>query len=183
MDLVKKFSEVQMKDVSSVGGKNASLGEMLQNLSIRKINDPEKVIQLVIKAVKEAGYIPGKDIYISLDSAASSFYENGKYKMGICEYTSEEMVEYYKKLINKYPIISIEDGLAEDDWFGWQKLQRDLGNKITSIGDDIFVTNTKLLKKGIDLKAANSILIKPNQIGTLSSAIEAIKLAESNKFS
>jgi enolase len=115
MDLVKKFSEVQMKDVLSVGGKNASLGEMLQNLSIRKINDPEKVIQLVIKATKEAGYVPGKDIYISLDSAASSFYEKGKYKMGICEYTSEEMVEYYKKLIDKYPIISIEDGLAEDD--------------------------------------------------------------------
>jgi len=115
MDLVKKFSEVQMKDVLNVGGKNASLGEMIKNLSIRKINDPEKVIQLIIKAITEAGYIPGKDVFISLDSAASSFYEDGKYKMGIAEYTSEEMIEYYKKLIQKYPIISIEDGLAEDD--------------------------------------------------------------------
>lgn len=115
MDLVKKFSEVQMKDVLSVGGKNASLGEMLQQLSIRKINDAEKVIELVLKAVKEAGYEPGKDIYISLDSAASSFYENGKYMMGDKERNSDEMIEYYKMLIDKYPIISIEDGLAEDD--------------------------------------------------------------------
>lgn len=183
MDLVKKFSEVQMKDVLSVGGKNASLGEMLQQLSIRKINDAEKVIELVLKAVKEAGYEPGKDIYISLDSAASSFYENGKYMMGDKERNSDEMIEYYKMLIDKYPIISIEDGLAEDDWSGWEKMNKVMGDKITLIGDDIFVTNTKLLKKGIDLKAANSILIKPNQIGTLSSAIEAIKLAEENDFS
>lgn len=183
MDLVKKFGEVGIKDVLSVGGKNASLGEMLQQLSIRKINDPEKVIQLILKAIKEAGYEPGKDIFISLDSAASSFYENGKYKMGIGEYTSSEMIDYYENLIKKYPIISIEDGLAEDDWSGWQLMQKRLGSKITLIGDDLFVTNTKLLKKGIDLKAANSILIKPNQIGTLSAAIEAIKLAKDNKFS
>jgi len=115
MDLVKKFDEVSMKDVASVGGKNASLGEMIKNLSIRKINDAEKVIQLVLKATVEAGYIPGKDIFISLDSAATSFYKDGKYMMGDRERTSEEMIEYYQMLVDKYPIISIEDGLAEDD--------------------------------------------------------------------
>ena len=147
----------------------------------------EEAIQVIIEAVKEAGYEPGKDIRIALDVAASEFYdaEENIYKLtgeGVNR-TAEEMVEYYKMLCDKYPIISIEDGLAEDDWDGWKMMTRELGDRIQLVGDDLFVTNTERLKKGIEEDAANSILIKVNQIGTLTETLDAIEMAKKASFS
>ncbi|MBQ9015835.1 MAG: phosphopyruvate hydratase [Firmicutes bacterium] len=142
----------------------------------------EEAIQVIIEAIEKAGYEPGKDIRIALDVAASEFYDvDGKiYNLtgeGVSR-TAEEMVEYYKMLCDKYPIISIEDGLAEDDWEGWQLMTRELGGRIQLVGDDLFVTNTKRLAKGIEVGAGNSILIKVNQIGTLTETFDAIEMAK-----
>ncbi|MCX6012450.1 MAG: phosphopyruvate hydratase [Chloroflexi bacterium] len=141
-------------------------------------------VEIILKAIEAAHYIPGKDIFIGLDVAASELYKDGKYVLKIegVTYTSAEMVDYYSTWISKYPIISIEDGLAEDDWEGWQKLTKKLGNKIQIVGDDLYVTNIERLKKGIQLKASNSILIKLNQIGTLTETKDAIKMATEAKF-
>ncbi|MEA4815990.1 MAG: phosphopyruvate hydratase [Lachnospiraceae bacterium] len=152
---------------------------------------PDAVIDLIKEAVEKSGYKWGEDIKIALDPAATELYgEDGKYhfpgesKMTGKEITrtSEEMVEMWKALCEKYPIVSIEDGLAEEDWVGWQLLTKELGNKIQIVGDDLFVTNTERLKKGIKLKAANSILIKVNQIGTLTETFNAIALANRNNM-
>ena len=172
------FKECGIKDIALVGGKNASLGEMIQNLSERKIAQEEDILKLLLESIQEAGYIPGKDIFLSLDVAASSLYKNGKYKLGNREYSSDELIDFYKKLINEFPIVSIEDGLAEDDWEGWKKLQKELGEKIILVGDDIFTTNPSLLARGIKERAANAILIKPNQIGTLTATMRAIEMAK-----
>jgi enolase len=139
-----------------------------------------EAIEVIIKAIEKAGYVPGKDVSIALDPASSEFFKNNKYILSAenKELSSEEMVDFYKNLSEKYPIVSIEDGLAEDDWQGWVKLTSVLGKKLQIVGDDLFVTNTKRLKKGIDSKAANSILIKVNQIGTLSETIDAIDMAK-----
>ncbi len=149
------------------------------------IANAEGVIELIIEAIKKAGYEPGKHIFIAMDAAATELYKDGKYyfegesKMAGKEIvrTSQEMVEYYASLVDKYPIISIEDGLNEEDWDGWKLLTEKLGNKIQLVGDDLFVTNTERLQKGIDLGVANSILIKVNQIGTLTETFNAIELA------
>ncbi len=145
----------------------------------------EEPLQLIVEAIEKAGYEPGVDIYIALDPAASEFYKNGKYvlKAENKELSSEEMVDYYEKLVEKYPIYSIEDGLAEDDWEGWQILTDRLGDKIQLVGDDIFVTNTKRLDRGIELGVANSILIKLNQIGTLTETIETVEMAKTAGYS
>jgi len=172
------FKEFGIKDIPLVGGKNASLGEMIQNLSERKVFKEEDVLSILMSAIKEAGYIPGKDVTLSLDVAASSVYEDGIYKLGGKEYSSDDLIKFYKQLIYDFPIVSIEDGLAEDDWSGWKKLQKEIGSKITLIGDDIFVTNTNLISRGIKEKAANAVLIKPNQIGTLSATMDAIAMAK-----
>ncbi|MFH1791104.1 MAG: phosphopyruvate hydratase [Candidatus Omnitrophota bacterium] len=139
-----------------------------------------EAIEVILKAVDKAGYKAGKDIYIALDPASSSFYENGKYILEAeekKENSSEDMVEFYAKWVDRYPIVSIEDGLAEDDWSGWGLMTKKLGSKIQLVGDDLFVTNTKRLKQGIEKKIANSILIKVNQIGTLTETIEAVEMA------
>ncbi|OFI01544.1 enolase [Clostridium acetireducens DSM 10703] len=140
----------------------------------------EEAIQVIIEAIEKCGYTPGKDIYIALDPAASEFYKNRKYNLQgeNRSLSSEEMVDYYVDLVNKYPIISIEDGMAEEDWEGWSIITEKLGNKIQLVGDDLFVTNTKRLKMGIERKVANSILIKLNQIGTLTETLNAIEMAE-----
>ena len=145
----------------------------------------EEPLQLIVEAIEKAGYEPGVDIYIALDPAASEFYKNGKYvlKAENKELSAEEMVDYYEKLVEKYPIYSIEDGLAEDDWEGWQILTDRLGDKIQLVGDDIFVTNTKRLDRGIELGVANSILIKLNQIGTLTETIETVEMAKTAGYS
>ncbi len=140
----------------------------------------EEAIQVIVEAIEKANYRPGEDIYIALDPASSEIYEDGKYNLkGEGRVlTSEEMVEYYASLVNKYPIISIEDGLAEDDWDGWKLLTQRIGDHVQLVGDDLFVTNTQRLDQGIRTKTANSILIKVNQIGTLTETLEAIEMAK-----
>lgn len=144
----------------------------------------EEALQTIVEAIKKAGYEPGKDVMIAIDAAASEFYEDGKYNMAgdNAVRTSDEMIEYYKNLVEKYPIISIEDGLAEDDWDGWKKLTQELGSKIQLVGDDLFVTNVKRLQKGIEMGVCNSILIKLNQIGTLTETLDAIELAKRHGY-
>ncbi|MEI7777723.1 MAG: phosphopyruvate hydratase [bacterium] len=139
----------------------------------------EAAIQIILEAVTKAGYKPGKDVAIALDPAASEFYKDGKYYLASEKksLTSAEMVEFYSGWVSKYPIVSIEDGLAEDDWTGWEALTKKNGKKLQIVGDDLFVTNIARLKMGIEKKAGNSILIKLNQIGTVSETIEAIKMA------
>ncbi|MDV3427549.1 MAG: phosphopyruvate hydratase [Bacillota bacterium] len=140
----------------------------------------EEAIAVIVEAIEKAGYAPGKDIYIALDPASSEIFENGRYNLkGEGKVlTPEEMADFYVDLVNKYPIISIEDGMAEEDWEGWKILTEKLGSKIQLVGDDLFVTNTKRLKMGIDKKVANSILIKLNQIGTLTETLDAIEMAQ-----
>lgn len=143
-------------------------------------NGNREPLELISEAVKNAGYELGKDIVFALDAAASEFYENGKYQLK-CEgreLSSEEMVDWLASLVQDFPIVSIEDGLAEGDWDGWKLLVEKLGDKIQLVGDDLLVTNTKLLKRAIDEKASNAILIKPNQIGSLTETIEAVKMAQ-----
>ena len=144
----------------------------------------EEALQTIVEAIKKAGYEPGKDVMIAIDAAASEFYEDGKYNMAgdNAVRSSDEMIEYYKNLVEKYPIISIEDGLAEDDWDGWKKLTKELGSKIQLVGDDLFVTNVKRLQKGIEMVVCNSILIKLNQIGTLTETLDAIELAKRHGY-
>jgi enolase len=139
-----------------------------------------QAVEAVLAAIEKAGYKPGKDCFIALDPAASEFYKNKKYvlaKEGV-SLTSREMVEYYVKWVSQYPIISIEDGMAEDDWAGWQLMTEKLGNKVLLVGDDLYVTNVNRLSRGIKLRASNAILIKPNQIGTLTETIAAVEMAQ-----
>jgi enolase len=144
----------------------------------------EEAIQVVMEAIARAGYVPGEDVWIALDAASSEFYKEGKY---VFESTgesrsSEEMVAFWKEWTEKYPIISIEDGLAEDDWAGWKLLTDTIGNKVQLVGDDLFVTNSKRLSRGISEDTANSILVKVNQIGTLTETIEAVQMATANSY-
>jgi enolase len=146
----------------------------------------DEAIEVVLKAIESAGYKPGVDMWIALDAAASEFYSE-KSKKYTFESTgdimgSEELVDFWKTWVSKYPIISIEDGLAEDDWSGWKSLSNAIGDKCQLVGDDLFVTNTKRLQKGINESIANSILIKVNQIGTLSETIDAVNLASNNGY-
>lgn len=145
----------------------------------------DEAIEVILEAIEKAGYKAGEDMMICLDPASSEFYENGKYKFKWSsnqEFTSAEMVDFYVDWVKKYPIISLEDGMAEDDWEGWKLLNEKLGTKIQIVGDDLFVTNTKRLKRGIELDCANSILIKLNQIGTLTETLEAIEMAKQAGF-
>ena len=166
----------ESKHITSIGDE----GGFAPNL---KTN--EEPIQIILEAVKKAGYKEGEQIAIALDVASSEFInDKGIYclKGEGRELCSEELIEYYEKLISKYPIVSIEDGLSEDDWEGWKKLTQKLGNKIQLVGDDLFVTNAKILAQGIEKNIANAILIKPNQIGTVSQTMEAVRLAQRNNY-
>lgn len=148
------------------------------------LSSNEEAIEVVLKAIKKAGYKAGKDIYIALDAASSEFFKDGKYVFESTgdERTSSEMVDFWKEWTSKYPIVSIEDGLAEDDWDGWKQMTDAIGDKVQIVGDDLFVTNSERLAKGIDNGIANSILIKVNQIGTLSETIDAVNLATKNSY-
>ena len=146
------------------------------------ISSTYEALDLIKEAIQNAGYTLGKDIYLALDVAASEFYENGVYKFEGREYTKEEMVEFYKKLIKDYPIISIEDGMAEEDYDGWKLLTDSIGKDIQLVGDDLFVTNKELLQKGIDLGIANAILLKVNQIGSVSETLDTIELAKKHGY-
>lgn len=156
-----------------------------------KFSSDEQALEYIVKAIKEAGYKPGEDFYIAIDAAATEMYEEaakagkkGEYlfwKSG--EYkTADGMVSYWEDICNRYPVKSLEDGLAEEDWEGWEKLTRALGDKVQLVGDDLFVTNTKRIKKGMDMEVSNSVLIKFNQIGTLTETLEAIEAAKSNRW-
>lgn len=167
-----------LKGVLKKDGMSTSVGDEGGFAPNLKTN--EDAIKYIIRAIQEAGFKPGKDVYIALDPAATEIFKDGKYNLSgegkIL--SSEEMVDYYASLVDKYPVISIEDGMSEEDWEGWKMLTDKIGSKVQIVGDDLFVTNTERLSKGISLGVANSILIKVNQIGTLSETLDAIEMAK-----
>lgn len=146
------------------------------------LKDNEEPIKLILEAIKKSGYEPGKEIKIALDVASSELFKDGFYHLENKKFTSDELISKYEDLCEKYPIHSIEDALDEDDWDGWKKLTKKLGNKVQLVGDDLFVTNEEILRKGIEDGVANAILIKPNQIGTLTQTLKAIRLAHRNGY-
>jgi enolase len=167
-----------LKKVLKDRGLNTNVGD--EGGFAPSLSSNKQAIEAILLAIEKAGYQPGKDCSIALDPAASEFYDNGKYILPRegASLTTNEMIDYYVKLVANYPIISIEDGLAEDDWTGWQLLTQKLGNKIWLVGDDLYTTNVSRLTKGLQFKASNAILIKPNQIGTLTETIAAIQMAQ-----
>lgn len=179
-DALRMSSEVYhtLKKLLKEKGYNTGVGD--EGGFAPDLKSNEEAVMIIVEAIEKSGYVPGKEIFIALDPASSEIYENGKYNLKGEGKTlnSAEMVAYYENLVNKYPIISIEDGMAEEDWDGWKMLTDKLGKKIQLVGDDLFVTNTKRLKKGIEKGVANSILIKLNQIGTLTETFDAIEMAE-----
>ena len=142
----------------------------------------QEALDLIIQAIEKAGYKPGRDVYLALDCAASSFCKDGKYTFENSQKDSADLIKIYSQWLGKYPILSIEDGLSEHDWSGWKEMTKELGAKLQLVGDDIFVTNPKIFKKGIAEKIGNAILIKVNQIGSLSETLEAINIAKKNKY-
>lgn len=148
------------------------------------LKSAEEALTFIVKSISDAGYKPGEDVVLAMDAASSEFYKNSKYEMTGegKSYTNAQMVEFYKGLCDKFPIFSIEDGMAEDDWEGWKMLTDALGDKIQLVGDDLFVTNPKRLTMGIEKGIANSILVKVNQIGTLTETMQAVDMAQRNKY-
>jgi enolase len=173
-----------LKEVLKSKGLSTNVGD--EGGFAPNIESNDQAIEVVLTAIEKAGFKPGEDIFIALDAAASEFYDEGKKKYVFEstgeELTSDEMVAYWKNWSDKYPILSIEDGMQEDDWEGWEKLTREIGRTVQLVGDDLFVTNTKRLQRGIDEKIANSILIKVNQIGTLTETINAIRMADKASY-
>lgn len=165
-----------LKGLLNAAGHSTAVGD--EGGFAPNLNDNEEPIKLIMQAIEKAGYKAGEQIKLALDVAASELYENGKYKLEGKEFSSEELIERYAQLCEKYPIFSIEDGLSEDDWAGWAKLTSKLGSKVQLVGDDLFVTNEKILREGIAKGVANAILIKPNQIGTVSQTMQTIRLAQ-----
>jgi len=176
-----------LKSILSERGLSTSVGD--EGGFAPKLKGTEDALETIIKSISSAGFKPGDDVMIALDCASSEFFEDNHYDYRIFEgnngkvFDSEQQANYLSDLVSKYPIISIEDGMDENDWGGWIHSTQILGNKVQLVGDDLFVTNTNILQKGIDQKAANSILIKVNQIGTLTETINAINLAKENGFS
>jgi len=172
-----------LKGVLKKRGYNTAVGD--EGGFAPSVKSNVEAIEVVLEAIQQAGYKPGAEIAIALDPAASEFYQDGKYvfkKSDKSAKSSEEMVKYWAKWVKDYPIVSLEDGFAEDDWDGWALLTRELGGKIQLVGDDIFVTNIERLQQGIEKGVANSILIKLNQIGTVSETLDAIDLARRNGY-
>ena len=176
-----------LKSILSGRGLSISVGD--EGGFAPKLKGTEDALETIIKSISSAGFKPGEDVMIALDCASSEFFEDNHYDYRIFEgkngkvFDSVQQADYLSDLVSKYPIISIEDGMDENDWSGWVHSTQILGNKVQLVGDDLFVTNTNILQKGIDQKAANSILIKVNQIGTLTETINAINLAKENGFS
>jgi len=172
-----------LKGILSKKGYSTSVGD--EGGFAPNLKSNEEALQVIQEAIEKAGYKPGTDVALALDPAASEFYEKGKYifKKSTGEsLTSQEIVDFYAKLVNNYPIISIEDGLAEDDWDGWKLMTEKLGQKIQLVGDDLFVTNPVRFQRGLDMGITNSILIKLNQIGTVTETIDTIKMAQRNGY-
>jgi enolase len=150
--------------------------------SRQQLQKNEDALRVMLEAIAEAGYRPGRDIALAIDSAASTFYSEGRYRFEQMALSSRELIELYEEWLDKYPIISIEDGLAEDDWAGWQELTKRLGKRVQLVGDDIFVTNPMLVREGIRHGIANAVLIKPNQIGTLTETLRTVEQARQGGY-
>jgi enolase len=168
-----------LKSLLKNGGYNTNVGD--EGGLAPALQSSKEALDYIMEAITVAGYEPGVDVAIALDVAASEFYKDGKYHLAGEDkiLSAQGMIDYYAELVEKYPIISLEDGLAEDDWDGWKALTDQLGDKVQLVGDDLFVTNPAILAKGIKGKVANSLLVKLNQIGTLSETLDAIRLARS----
>jgi enolase len=171
-----------LRKVLKSRGMNTSVGD--EGGFAPNLKSNEEAVEIIIEAIRDAGYTPGEEISIAIDAAASEFYSNGKYHLESEKrsLTSDEMIQYFSSLVEKYPIISIEDGLSENDWDGWKALNDELGTKIQIVGDDLTVTNILRLQKAIDERSMNAILIKLNQIGTVSETVQAVDLARANNF-
>jgi len=171
-----------LKKVLSAKGLNTAVGD--EGGFAPDLGSNEEAIQVILESIKNAGYEAGKDIFIAIDAASSEFYKDGKYVLAAenKSLSSEEFVDFLADWVDKYPIISIEDGMDESDWDGWAILSKRLGDKVQLVGDDLFVTNSKILKEGIDKSIANSILIKVNQIGTLTETLDAINMAKEANY-
>lgn len=173
-----------LKSVLKSKGLNTAVGD--EGGFAPNLSSNEEALKTIVEAIEKAGYKPGEDIYLALDVAATEMYDEDR-KVYVLEgedreLTVDEMIEYYEELVEKYPIISIEDGLAEDDWDGWKKLTNKLGSKIQLVGDDLFVTNTKRLERGVSENISNSVLVKLNQIGTLTETLNTIEMAKTHGF-
>lgn len=172
-----------LKSVLKTKGYNTSVGD--EGGFAPSLKSNEEAFEVIIEAIEKANYKPGENVFLAIDTAASEMWERKKYKFFKSTqklYTSDQMIKWYEELVSKYPIISIEDGLGEKDWEGWANLTKALGNKVQLVGDDIFVTNPEFLRKGIELGIANAILIKLNQIGTITETLETIDLARKNGY-
>jgi enolase len=172
----------QLKKVLKAKGQNTNVGD--EGGFAPSLESNNQAVEAILMAIEKASYLPGKDCFIALDPASSEFYKDGWYVLERegKTFNSQEMVEFYTKWTSIYPIISIEDGMAEDDWDGWQKLTKKIGDKVQLVGDDLYVTNVKRLEMGMQKKASNSILIKLNQIGTLTETLAAIRMAQGNNW-
>ncbi len=171
-----------LKSVLAARGMSTAVGD--EGGFAPNLSSNEEAIEVILEAIEKAGFTPGKDVYLGLDVASSEFYKDGQYDLASegRKLSAEEMIDYLADWCDKYPIITIEDGLDEGDWAGWAKLTERLGDKVQLVGDDLFVTNTKIFKEGIDKNIANSILIKFNQIGTLTETLNAIKMAHDSGY-
>lgn len=182
IDAIRMGSEIfhHLKSILKKSGNSTNVGD--EGGFAPNFNCCHDALDTIISAIKSAGYIPGEQVSIGLDVASSEFYSNGIYNFEGKQLTSDEMIAFYKDLINEYPIISIEDALAEEDWDGWKKLTETIGKNCQLVGDDLFVTNPKRLERGIENGVANAILIKVNQIGTLTETLNAIKIAQDANY-
>ncbi|MBI3592688.1 MAG: phosphopyruvate hydratase [Nitrospirae bacterium] len=181
-DALRAGTEVfhSLKSILKKKGLNTSVGD--EGGFAPNLQANEEAILIIIQAIKDSGYVPGRNVFLALDVASSEFFDKGKYTFEGKKISSADLVAYYEKLVNKYPILSIEDGMAENDWEGWKLHTERLGSKIQLVGDDLFVTNTKILKEGIGKGIANSILIKLNQIGTVTETLDAIEMAKRARY-
>ena len=181
-DALRAATEIyhKLKAILNAAGHSTAVGD--EGGFAPNLKDNEEPLKLIMQAISEAGYEAGKQIKLALDVASSELYKDGAYELEVKKFSSEQLIEYYAKLCEKYPIFSIEDGLSEDDWDGWAKLTARLGDKIQLVGDDLFVTNEKILREGIQKNIANAILIKPNQIGSVTQTMQTVRLAQRNGY-
>ena len=181
-DALRAATEIyhKLKAILNAAGHSTAVGD--EGGFAPNLKDNEEPLKLIMQAISEAGYEAGKQIKLALDVASSELYKDGAYELEGKKFSSEQLIEYYAKLCEKYPIFSIEDGLSEDDWDGWAKLTARLGDKIQLVGDDLFVTNEKILREGIQKNIATAILIKPNQIGSVTQTMQTVRLAQRNGY-
>ena len=181
-EIIRKGSEIfhTLKSILKEKGLSTNVGD--EGGFAPNLNSNTECFDLIVDAITKAGYTPGKDVFMAIDAASSEFYKDGKYNIDNKFLTREELFSYYEELVNKYPLISIEDPVEENDFEGFALITEKLGNKVQLVGDDLFTTNKEYLKKGIDMKAGNAILLKVNQIGTITETLETINLARENNY-